>query len=266
MPDHFNYIPFGNPAYVAGVDGLLEMSRGRMFEYTPTVLEKRLEGLDPRSLAFLESLPTFLCSEASRTEDGVTMVVRFGRVSNIALRGREVSATFQPLVEFGEVAFDDLEAARAVFEVDSFELYRTHWAVREGDADAALVKLRALGPEPAAVAAEVVQRAPEDTEPPPREKHVLGEAYSIANFLQVLALAPEQDGHETFFRGHHDATFELTPSLLRRNRNGDWRFLPHEDRLCKELLIAHYDEFQADQCTFDRLVRMQHVLTRPPST
>jgi FRG domain len=28
--------------------------------------------------------------------------------------------------------------------------------------------------------------------------------------------------------------------------------------LCKELLIAHYDEFQGDQYCFDRLVRMQH--------
>jgi len=34
--------------------------------------------------------------------------------------------------------------------------------------------------------------------------------------------------------------------------------MPKEDRLCKELLIAHYDEFQGDQYCFDRLVRMQH--------
>lgn len=258
MPDHFNYISFGDAAYVAGVDGPLEMYRGRMFEYTPTELEKRLESLDARSLAFLETLPTFLCSEAIRTEEGVKMVVRYGRVAHVGLGGREVSATFQPLVEFGEVAFEDMEAATAVFEADAFELYRTHWAVREGDADAVLARLRALGPELAGVAAEAVEPAPAESEPPPREKHILGEANSIETFLQVLGLAPGQEGHETFFRGHHDGSFELTPSLLRRSRNGNWRFLPHEDRLCKELLIAHYDEFHADQYSFDRLVRMQH--------
>ena len=258
MADHFNYISFGDWAYVEGVDGPFEMYRGRMFEYTPTELEKRLEALDARSLAFLETLPTFLCSEADRTQGGVTIVVRFGRVSRIELGGREVSATFQPLVEFGKVAFEDLEAARAVFEVDAFELYRTHWAVREGDADAVLARLRALGPEPADVAAEAVEPAPAEAEPPPREKYILGEANSVESFLQVLGLAPRQEGHETFFRGHHDASFELTPSLLRRSPNGNWRFLPHEDRLCKELLIAHYQEFQADQYSFDRLVRMQH--------
>lgn len=260
MPDHFNYIAFGDADYVAGVNDSIEMYRGRMFEYTPTDLEKRLEGLDDRSLAFLETLPTFLCSEASRIDDGVAMVVRFGRISHIGVGSREVFARFQPLVEFGEIVFADLEAARAVFEADPFELYRTHWAVRKGDADAVLDRLRALvagpvnmppgAPEPAA--------PPGATEPPPREKHILGEADSIEAFLRVLSRAARQEGHETFFRGHHDASFELTPSLLRRSPNGDWKYLPHEDRLCKELLIAHYEEFQADQYSFDRLVRMQH--------
>lgn len=260
MPDHFNYIAFGDADYVAGVDGPLQMYSSRMFEYTPTELEKRLEGLDARSLAFLETLPTFLCSEANRTENGVTMIVRFGHVSDIELGGRDVSATFKPLVEFGEVAFADLQAAQAAFEADAFELHRTHWAVRKGDADAVLGRLRALGPELADVAADAVEPAPAlaETGPPPREKHILGEANSIETFLQVLDLAPGQEARETFFRGHHDASFELTPSLLRRSPNGDWRFLPHEDRLCKELLIAHYEEFQADQYSFDRLVRMQH--------
>ncbi|OAE38518.1 hypothetical protein A7J42_16485 [Brucella intermedia] len=34
--------------------------------------------------------------------------------------------------------------------------------------------------------------------------------------------------------------------------------MPSEDRLCKELLIAHHDEFHGDDYCFDRLVRMQH--------
>lgn len=257
MSDYFNYIAFGSADYVAEVGGPLEMSRGRMFEYTPTELEKRLEGLDARSLAFLETLPTFLCSEATRTPGGgFKMLVRFGRVAAVGLGGKEVRATFQPQVEFGEVVFQDLKAARSVFEADEFQLYRTHWAVREGDADAVLARLRALAPEVAEVPA--AEAAPADAEPPPREKHILGAAESIETFLEVLATALEGEGRETFFRGHHDASFELTPSLLRRRRNGDWQFLPHEERLCMELLIAHYEEFQADQYSFDRLVRMQH--------
>ncbi|MEV8719140.1 FRG domain-containing protein, partial [Mesorhizobium ciceri] len=91
-----------------------------------------------------------------------------------------------------------------------------------------------------------------------RDKKILGVADSVASFLQLLYGSPAKATTETFFRGHSDAGYELTPSLLRKWDNGDWQFMPSEDRLCKELLIAHYDEFQGDQYCFDRLVRMQH--------
>ena len=74
----------------------------------------------------------------------------------------------------------------------------------------------------------------------------------------MLSPSPAKPSTETFFRGYSDTTYELTPSLLRKWDNGDWQFMPSEDRLCKELLIAHHDEFQGDQYCFDRLVRMQH--------
>ncbi|MFL5294965.1 MAG: FRG domain-containing protein [Phenylobacterium sp.] len=260
MPDHFNYISFGNWDYVTKADGVIEMNRGRMFEYTPTELEKRLEALEPPSVAFLETLPTFLCSEISRTNLGTSMVVKYGRIANTEAGRKEVATTFQTLIDFGELAFEDLEAARAVFGADAFQLHRTHWAVREGDAQEVLANLVALHP---GFAGQVAAQAGVDhvqpvAEPPPREKNSLGVADSVEAFLQRLYAAPTEDTDETFFRGHHNSTYELTPSLLRKGTDGAWRFMPSEDRLCKELLIAHYDEFQGDQYCFDRLVRMQH--------
>lgn len=80
----------------------------------------------------------------------------------------------------------------------------------------------------------------------------------MEQFLELLYSSPAKRGTETFFRGHSDARYELTPSLLRKWENGDWQFMPSEDRLCKELLIAHHDEFHGDDYCFDRLVRMQH--------
>jgi hypothetical protein len=258
MPHNFNYISFGNLDYV--VDGVIEMNRGRMFEYTPTELEKRLEGLDPVAIAFLEALPTFLCSEISRTDHGSSMVVRYGRIENTASDRKEVSTTFTTLIDFGEVSFENIDAARAVFGADQFQLYRTHWAVREGDVHEILARLAPLKPNLAPIVAEQADIAIADAlaEPPPRAKFTLGEADSVERFLQLLYAAPTQDTAETFFRGHKDVHYELTPSLLRKDPNGAWQFMPSEDRLCKELLIAHYDEFQGDQYSFDRLVRMQH--------
>lgn len=54
-----------------------------MFEYTPNELAKGLEDLGQPSFEFLGKLPTFLCSEIDRSTDYPTMIIRYGRVSNL---------------------------------------------------------------------------------------------------------------------------------------------------------------------------------------
>jgi len=260
MAESFNYISFGNWENVEGNVDVVAMGRGRMFEYTPSDIEKRLESLDSTAIAFLEKLPTFLCSEIKPSGDTVSMLIKYGRVSNIDSGRKEVSAAFETVIDFGEVNFEDINAARAVFGADKFQLYRTHWAVREGDVRDILDRLAeakpALGQVIAAEAAPAVGDG--EVQPPPRDKKIIGDADSVERFLELLYSSPAKAGTETFFRGHSDARYELTPSLLRKWENGDWQFMPSEDRLCKELLIAHHDEFHGDDYCFDRLVRMQH--------
>ncbi|MFG0393018.1 FRG domain-containing protein [Pseudomonas sp. zbq_4] len=256
----FNYISLGNREFLAGQVNEITMGRGRMFEYTPTDIEKRLEHLDSTAIAFLEKLPTFLCSEIMQARDGVSMLIKFGRISHTTSGAKEVSTVFETVIDFGEIEFDDIKSAQMVFGADRFQLHRTHWAIREGDSQVVLRRLAEIKPafvnlvetpEPLNADDAVVQ-------PPPRDKKILGVADSVESFLKLLYGSPGRDLTETFFRGHSDARYELTPSLLRKWENGDWQFMPTEDRLCKELLIAHHDEFQVDQYCFDRLVRMQH--------
>lgn len=260
MAESFNYISFGNWENVEGNVDVVAMGRGRMFEYTPSDIEKRLESLDGTAIAFLEKLPTFLCSEIKPSGDTVSMLIKYGRISNIDPQRKEVSAAFETVIDFGEVDFEDIEAARAVFGADKFQLYRTHWAVREGDVRDILDRLSEAKPAFGQVIA--AEAAPADdngeVQPPPRDKKIIGDADSVERFLELLYSSPAKAGTETFFRGHSDARYELTPSLLRKWKNGDWQFMPSEDRLCKELLIAHHDEFHGDEYCFDRLVRMQH--------
>lgn len=259
MADNFNYISFGN---VDLVDGVTEvgMSRGRMLEYTPTHLANGLEGLGVEALTFLSTLPTFLCSEISREKSGATMHVRFGRLKNARADHKEIVANFEPVVEFGEVTFPDVDDATKAFQADGFQLYRTHWAVRDGEAGQILKVLAERKPECAkAVSAfldaeQVAPAAP----PPERKKNIVAVVDNVEGFIAALQGLPPRSETEIFYRGHEDANFELTPSVLRKWPDGSWQFLPSEDRLVKELLIAHYEEFQSDQYCFDRLVRMQH--------
>ena len=172
MAESFNYISFGNWEYLEGNVDNVTMGRGRMFEYTPSDTEKRLESLDGAAIAFLEKLPTFLCSEIKPSGDAVSMLIKYGRISHTSPGRREVSAAFETLIDFGEVEFDDIEAARTVFGADRFQLYRTHWAVREGDARDVLDRLAEAKPDLAQFIA--AQDAPVvdgvDVQPPPRTR------------------------------------------------------------------------------------------------
>jgi hypothetical protein len=256
VSENFNYIAFGNRQYVEGVVDVIEMSRGRMFEYTPTDIEKRIEGLEPKSIAFLEKLPTFLCSEIDRSGAAPSMVIKYGQIENTRSDQKEVATTFRTLIDFGNVEFTSVEQARDIFGADGFQLYRTHWAVRKGNAQEILKRLAELKPDIAVPSEPDLATA--QAEPPARTKKTIGIGNSVETFLQLLYDLPPKGSTETFFRGHEDARFELTPSLLRKWSDGAWQFMPNEERLCKELLIAHYDEFHGDQYCFDRLVRMQH--------
>lgn len=259
MSENFNYIAFGNPDYVEGTEDI-GMGRGRMFEYTPTEIAKGLESFDENTIQFLEKLPTFFCTEIARGDGGASMVIRYGRIARTKAGRREITTQFEPLIEFGEVKFDDVEQATALFGFDAFQLYRTHWAVRKGDIQAILAALAERKPEMATAVEglDADEVADADAAPPAQQKNIAGVAENVEDFLKILEQQPQDPSWENFYRGHENASFELTPSLLRKWADGGWQFMPSEDRLCKELLIGHYDEFQSDQYCFDRLVRMQH--------
>lgn len=264
MSENFNYIAFGNRDHLEGEVGSIGMGRGRMFEYTPTEIAKGVEDLDSDAIAFLEQLPTFLCSEIGSGGGGggdrLSMIVRYGRISGTDVKRREVVTNFETLIDFGEVEFDSVEQAIVLFGADRFQLYRTHWAVRSASPEPILQGLIERKPDLAAVLDQLngtgVPAA--DAQPPLQKKNIAGTADSVEAFLSILQEQLPSDLVEIFYRGHENAGFELTPSLLRKWPEGGWQFMPNEDRLCKELLIAHYEEFQGDTYCFDRLVRMQH--------
>ena len=194
MADNFNYISFGNVELVDEVTQV-SMSRSRMFEYTPTDLANGLEDLGSEAIDFLTTLPTFLCSEVSLVINGAaTMHVRFGRIENLRVDHKAVAADFVPIVEFGEITFHGVAYAAEVFRITGFQPYRTHWAVREGEAKTILDALAECKPECAQEVAEFLgaeQDAP-DAPPPERKKNIIttirdvqGVSHSPAEFTAV---------------------------------------------------------------------------------
>lgn len=259
MTDNFNYIAFGNPDIIEKSNEPISMYRGRMFEYTTPELTHALENLQTESIQFLEKLPTFLCSEISNTANGPSMRIKYGSISNTSVDGKELITNFKTQFDFGDVIFKSLEDAKRVFGAGGFQLYRTHWAVRTGDVQSILAKLKSRSPQAEYPHDTLTEQLNTNDAPPPKyEKEYLNSVASINGFLKALNDWSPNEDNETFFRGHGYPKYQLTPSVLRKQSNGSWKFFEEEDKLCKELLIAHYDEFQNDQYCFDRLVRMQH--------
>ncbi|MDG1406614.1 MAG: FRG domain-containing protein [Octadecabacter sp.] len=260
----FNYISIGNRDLLVDENPMLSLSIGRVFEYTPKEVSDALTELEHGSISYLEKLPAFLCSEVDYVDGSPTMLVKFGRATNIAATEKQVSADFDTILDLGEVLFDTVGEINDVFGTDKFQIHRTHWAVRKGGAGEVLARLSKSkahfedGVADALKAQTNLAQLNTQEYTLPRKKKTGVTANSVESFLEMLFTHSPVGSTETFYRGHEDANFELTPSLLRKWPDGGWQFLEKEERLNKELLIAHYNEFQDDQYCFDRLVRMQH--------
>jgi uncharacterized protein YegP (UPF0339 family) len=76
---------------------------------------------------------------------------------------------------------------------------------------------------------------------------------SVSTFLNQLADFGVDEEHLLFFRGHSDATYQLTPSIYRKN---GW--IKNEDILFKELILRCPSDFDLNESTFHTLVKMQH--------
>jgi hypothetical protein len=258
MNKYHNYLSIGTADLVRETSGYIELWRGRMFEYTPIDVERSLKSLEPEVLEYLKSLPTLFCSEMQYDVSGVSIYVKLIKITKIEASSKTVSINFSTVLDLGLIHFETVDELHAKLGLGKLQAYRTHWAVLEGDFTQILDNLRVIKSGDAEFVSEFPTTDEEQEEMPSYEKTVLGTVDSISSFLEILQRQPKDDKKEVFFRGHSDEKYQLTPSVLRKNDNGVPIYLDNEERLCKELLIAHYEEFQSDQFCFDRLVRMQH--------
>lgn len=61
-----------------------------------------------------------------------------------------------------------------------------------------------------------------------------------------------------FYRGHKNKSYELIPSIYRKDVGGNYKYLHIEDKLYKEMLCTCPEEFDNCETTLERLVKMQH--------
>lgn len=226
-------------------NGFYEYDKSRFLEYTNEDIATALKGLNKHNLENLKSYPCLFAYEGKTSDVGI------GYLTSVKERGRNLLIEFEFEQDIAPIPFDQIEPIAPLLDIRSWEMNRTHWAVKDEDL---FERLRSNGILPADRESRIGKQ-----ERPSTEKSNDPKVNKVQGFIgKVLALEKE-GGYEVFYRGHSDKKkYKLEPSLFRRDERGNYLYKDNEHILYRELLVSNSADFQSDVYTLDSLVRMQH--------
>jgi hypothetical protein len=229
----------------------------RFLEYTEKSIEERFQPISQSSLDFLSTVPAIFMSELQfdRT-DGKTeyVTVQIGRVFDLIVSKNEILYSYRIDSNFGRFNISNRAAFESAFGMGRMELHRTHWAIKSSELQNALVSAGVTPFVPAPPPPPPPHIPPPPIPPVPE----LPPVDTLQAFLDRIMDLETASDDEIFYRGHSDVKYELIPTLFRKHDNGEFRWLPKEDIITRELLTAQAREFAEDRSMLDHLVRMQH--------
>ncbi|CAI2448498.1 FRG domain [Serratia proteamaculans] len=258
-----NLIVVGNPDYYTFFSenrGEASFPVSRLFESTSDSLRSKLLPLTEKTFQFLQELPVVFMSEPEMEYDenqqkiAVFSQIRIGRISNVRteIKKREqvLGFDYNIIDNVGNLALSDQKEYTKELELGSYGLNRNFWAVK----DIAVSEfLRILGLNGYAINTPAVGH----TTTPENDEN-LQVITDINQYLEVILNHPQEGEEEVFYRGHSDISYQLEPSLFRKDTQGNYRYRHHESDMITELLTVQPAEFKDDRYMLDKLVRMQH--------
>jgi hypothetical protein len=136
----FNLLISYNPT--SWDNGSFELERSRVaIEYTADEISERYKFLDERAISELKNFPALFVTENETTES------RIGYITDIRLRQTSVvfDFAFDPI--FPKLPIGSIEALRGELGLGSWELSRTHWAIKDEQLFEILVRKGYITPE-----------------------------------------------------------------------------------------------------------------------
>ncbi len=114
-------------------DGSAHVSR--VFEYTADSVLSTFQPQGVPDVAALMGLPTVVMPEIGQ---GEAEVARLGRIVDLTRQGNNLMYRFVPDTNVSPISLAKMQADAGRWGMQDFEFYRTHWAVKDVDAYAAL--------------------------------------------------------------------------------------------------------------------------------
>ncbi|MGB6034901.1 MAG: FRG domain-containing protein [Cryomorphaceae bacterium] len=222
-----------------------KFDKSRFLEYTNEEIASALKEL---SSSHIENLKSYPCLFAYEGEDSD---VRVGYLKSIKEHGRNLRIEFEFQQNIDPIPFEQIKPIAPLLDIRSWEMNRTHWAVKDEDL---FKRLQAKG----ILEAEGPSRTAKKGRPT-AEKSKNPKVTTVQGFIGKVLATKGINGNGVFYRGHSNKKkYKLEPSLFRRDEDGDYLYKDNEHVLYRELLVSNSADFQSDVYTLDSLVRMQH--------
>ncbi|HDY7790867.1 TPA: FRG domain-containing protein [Vibrio vulnificus] len=222
-----------------------EFDKSRFLEYTNEDIASALKELSSSHIENLKNYPSLFAYEGEDSD------VRIGYLKSIKERGRNLLIEFEFEENIDPIPFEQIKPIAPLLDIRSWEMNRTHWAVKDEDLFERLRKRGILETEGAPRKSKQGRPTAERSKNP--------KVTTVQGFIGKVLSTKERNGNEVFYRGHSNKKkYKLEPSLFRRDEDGDYLYKDNEHVLYRELLVSNSADFQSDVYTLDSLVRMQH--------
>jgi hypothetical protein len=222
-----------------------EFDKSRFLEYTTESIASAFKRLTPELIETLKGYPCIFAYEGNDEE------VRIGSLTAIKERGRNLFIEFDFLDNIPPISFEIINPIAPLLDIRDWEMHRTHWAVKDEDLYERLHNAGVIGPG--------LIETTERKEKPPAQKSSNPIISTVQGFIGKVLSSENNEKVEVFYRGHSKRNkYKLEPSLFRKDDDGNYLYLENEHILYRELLVSNSSDFQSDEYTLDRLVRMQH--------
>ncbi|MCW8335500.1 FRG domain-containing protein [Vibrio paucivorans] len=226
-------------------EGFYEFDKSRFLEYTNEGIASALKELSRSHIENLKNYPSVFAYEGEDSD------LRIGYLKSIKERGRNLLIEFEFEENIDPIPFERIKPIAPLLDIRSWEMNRTHWAVKDEDLFERLRKIGVLEAEGGTKKSKQGRPTAERSKNP--------KVTTVQGFIGKVLSIKERNGNEVFYRGHSNKRkYKLEPSLFRRDEDGDYLYKDNEHVLYRELLVSNSADFQSDVYTLDRLVRMQH--------
>ena len=118
------FIGYSGPSEL---DNTINISVSRFLEYTDDETQMRLRDLSGEAVSTIKSYPALFMQE--EYEDGAFV----GKITSVEKNGHSYDVSFARSVQTGVIPPDVIQNAASDLQINDFEFYRTHWAVKRGD-------------------------------------------------------------------------------------------------------------------------------------